>query len=191
MNEIDKAVIIMYPDCRTTGGLSEADNGRCVPEGLLTEAYYRTVDKLLGRYIHRGFSVYGITYLDTDPDNFSSIYPNNRFDQFFPVSTEFNNWQRAHHLKLLNKVIDGIPLGAGSQVVVGGYHAYDCVASMVKVLLERKYSTSPDLRLTNLLGWLLVAHKIRNLTGSLHLKEDREMERLYWANQYQRLWALV
>lgn len=186
MSETDKLVVIMYPDCRTTGGIPGPNNGRTPPDRLLSDEFFRTADRLLGRYKNQGYQVYGVIYMDTEPENFSPLYPITRFDELIPVNTDLEHWDREEHQELLEEVATRLHISPGTKTIIGGYHAFDCVAQMVKVLRDKGYQVAPNLLLTNELGPLLVAHRIKRMMGSMCRKEDREWDRLIWQSQYNR-----
>lgn len=173
MNEVDKVVIIMYPDCRNTGGNPGHNNGRTPPYRLLSDEFFITTDRLLGRYKNQGYRVYGVIYTDTEPENFSPLYPFTRFDELIPVNTDLEHWDREKHRELLDDVIIRLHISPETRTIVGGYHAFDCVAQMVKVLRDKGCQAAPNLLLTNELGPLLVAHRIKRMVGSIHLWKRR------------------
>lgn len=184
MNEVDRVVIIMYPDCRTTGGNPRSTNGRTPPDGLLSDEFFRTTNSLLGRYKNQGYRVYGIVYADTEPENFSPLYPYARFDELVPVNVTLEHWTRDRHRELLEDVVVRLHIDPGAKTIVGGYHTFDCVAKIVKVLRDKGCQVTPNLLLTNELGPLLTAHRIKQIMGPLCGKEDREWDRLIWQAKY-------
>src|SRR5258708_7574934 len=174
MNEANKAVIIMYPDCRTTGGNPGRDNGRIPSDRLLSSGFFKNADRLLGRYQDQCYQVYGVVYKNTQPENFSPLYPYSRFDELIPLKVDLKHWKRERHRELLEEMLLKLPIVPEAKTIVGGYHTFDCVALMARILSDKGFAVSADLRLTTELGrFLLIAHKVKQMMGQMHGKEDR------------------
>lgn len=180
---INKAVIIMYPDCRTTGDFRDPALLAIQNASKLITEFKATTNKVLERYSDQRYSIIGITYQDTTEATFSMLYPKSQFDTLIPVSRPFRRWRREIHPSLLQELVPKLQLVREANIVVGGYHAFDCVAWMVRVLRQNGYQTKPDLLLTNELGELLIAHIIRKCLGIAD-KEERHADRFLWADKY-------
>ena len=179
-------VVIMYPDVRTTGGFRmTTDEIKSTLEGN----FHSAVQRLLKRYKRNGAQITGIVYQDTSPDNFSPLFPREGFDSLVSVPVNFADWHRVDHSDLLESIYK--KLGISGNTVVGGYHAFDCVAKMIQVLENKGHKVKPNLLLTNELGELLVAHKVRSILGAGYSETDRRNDIDNWNCKYQEFNRIV
>lgn len=180
------AVVIMYPDMRTTGGgLRDIDELTGTFEGEFRE----TSGKILTRYKREGIPITGIVYSDTSPEYISTLYPQELFDTFISVEVPFLKWEGDKHKRYLRKVVENIPRHEG-KIVVGGYHAFDCVVTMAQVLELSGQKAEPNLLLTDQLGELLLHHRARRFFAPYDI-EERGRDRELWRKKYDRFERLV
>lgn len=175
---ISRAVIIMFPDARTTDGVTPALT-REFPDTLPGQ-FFSTTQKILGRYKHEGYTVLCTVYDDTASETASGLYNLQLFDQLIPSGSTFAKWNREDYLSKLPTIIDAFNLVPQASVVVGGYHAEDCVVEMTGALRRLGYRSSIDLRLTNELPFLLTSHRARTYLGSQAPLSVRSQDRLIW-----------
>ncbi|OIP57988.1 MAG: hypothetical protein COX79_00830 [Candidatus Levybacteria bacterium CG_4_10_14_0_2_um_filter_36_16] len=152
---VSKAVIIMYPDGRITGGRND------IPKTSLVEDFYSVVSKQIARYKKKGFTIFGIVYQDTTQENFSVLYPVHEFDRLVEVPRKIDEWKHEEHEDLLDEVIGKLNLSETAETIVGGYHALDCVVEMAKVLRRNNFNVQVNPLLTNELAFLLISHLAR------------------------------
>lgn len=124
---INKAVLIMYPDIRTT---RPAEN-LLIKENHFPSSFYQGVhekyEKTIQAYKRNGFKIIGVVYNDTLPDKFSPLYPQKEFDLLLPVATDIKNWKHSKHESLLAEVLEKINLSPKAKIILGGFHSEDCV----------------------------------------------------------------
>lgn len=178
-----RAVIIMYPDTRTTGEGVLADNGAHLH--YLPYTFAKTMKKILGCYIRQGNELIGIVYADTTSQALSHLYPLELFSRNISVESTFSNWTHEAHPQQLRAVVEQINFPLRVEFIVGGFHANDCVATMAGVLRACGYRSQIDLRLTEKVVFLLTSHYARKFTNcALYSKADKresyESDRLAW-----------
>lgn len=158
-----KALMIVFPDARTTGGprqlnreLTPFEKKRC----SITEKIFR-------RYKQNGYKIFGLVYKDTTSDRFSQYYPQAEFDQLIRIPTDFADWTHGQYQAAIPKVISEMNLADEARVFVGGYHATDCVAQFTAGIQDRQINAAADLRLSDKLQGLVIFHTARNATRHL------------------------
>ena len=130
------------------------------------------------RYLEKGYEFYVAKYKDSDL-GFVSLTPNKIIEAniTFKESTPYftQNWQYANFKDLAQK----LNLSGNDNVVVGGFHCYDCVEKFAKEIYSLNQNTMIDSDLTELFwgvskyieGW-----DINNYNPNLRLKNmiDRD-----------------
>ncbi len=187
LNKKTSGVIIMYPDQRTTGG------GKLTKEelsGTFEESFLDTATNILSRYKRQNIKINGVVFADTLPTQFSSFYPEHLFDNIVALRIGFMDWKSASHLDLLQEIYSDLSIDDSGSVVVGGYHAFDCVVDMTRVLEAMGRKVEPNLLLTDQLGELLVQHSARRILAPNDV-EERGREREVWRQKYDHFQKLV
>lgn len=180
---IAKALVILFPDVRTTGGKSPIDEAYTP---ILVEDFIEITTKLVRRYQRLGFTTFAIVYRDTDQTNFSRLYPRNLFQNIINWNQTFTDWgqgNQSFHESYQNAIpnlIRNLNLEKNAQVAVGGYHAKDCVALLSAYLENLGFRATIDLRLTDQLPFLLVSHRFRRMLPGAMRKEHREEDSRVW-----------
>lgn len=178
---VSKAVIIMYPDKRTTGGRVDS------PKTSLMEYFYDVISKQIARYKKKGFTIFGIVYQDTNPENFSILYPVQEFDKLVAIPRKIDEWKHEEHADLLNEAVGKLNLSETAETIVGGYHAFDCVVEMAKMLKKNNFNVQVNLLLTNELPFLLLSHRARVNYGA----EERKLDLDLWKMKKEDLQSAI
>lgn len=173
----EKTVLIIHPDIRTTGPVLLGEDGK--PVSYLQNIFKDTTEKLLTRYQGFGYDVVGVVFADTTPSDLSPLYPTEKFNRLISESS-LKDWRRDTLVYEFGKVATELNPTLNSRFVVGGYRYCDCVVEMARVLKRFSNQVSIDLKLTDYLGEILIAHYIRRMAGSLYSKKDRCYDRLIW-----------
>ncbi len=173
--EISKAVFIMYPDMRTT-----RPKENIIVDGKSVSHFCQTVferyEKILQAYKRNGFKIIGVVYNDTLPDKFSPLYPKKEFDELLPVSTDFKGWNHKKHGQWFQEAVKKINLSEKAKVIIGGYHAEDCVLAMGKVLKTKLLNVKINAELTEKQGEMFVMFKEMNKILSSGMGKDNNKE---------------
>jgi len=176
---IEKAVFIMYPDIRTT----EGPDPRTVIDGKHMSYFCQKVfdryEKILQAYKRNGFKIIGVVYNDTLPDKFSPLYPQKEFDLLLPISTNFEGWNHEKHEQLLHGVLEKINLSEGAKIILGGYHAEDCVFTMGKLLKRKSLKVKINAELTEEQGKLFVMLREANKIFSSSSGKTPEVKEVF------------
>lgn len=159
-----QAVIILFPDARITDRVTR-DITETFPD-TLPGKFFSATQKILGRYKIHGYRIFGIVYADTTSDLESGLYDSQLFDSTVSKGINLAEWNRDNYQSALPHIIEELNLTSQSSVVVGGYHATDCVVEMASALRQQGHSGQIDLRLTNELPFLLASHKARKFSGT-------------------------
>lgn len=180
-----KAVVILFPDVRTTSDDSLPQD--YVP--ILFQNFRDTTDRLLARYQRLGFRTSAVIYEDTNSETFSYLYPRNQFQNIIRWKA-FGNWGndekfRQFYESGLPVILKELNLREKAEVVVGGYHAKDCVAAFAGYLKKEGFRTKVDLRLTDELPFLLISHRLRRMLPKEMRKEHARVDRLTWEHLKQ------
>lgn len=186
---VSRAVVILFPDSRTTDGVS-LDTAEAFPD-TLPGKFLSSTQRITGRYRQQGFTTFGVVYDDTTPELTSGLYDPSQFDYIIPTGITFADWTRDKYKLSLPNVIKALNLSPQASVIVGGYHAEDCVVEMASSLRRLRYSSNVDLRLTNELPFLLASHKARSLLGTDAPLSFRRQDRLIWEEKKKRVEELV
>jgi len=183
---LPKAVLILFPDIRTTGGQS----GDQENQSFLYRDFRNTADKLLARYQRLGFTTVGIIYRDTDSETFSYLYPQSNLQHIIRWGQTFDDWENKGskenqefdelYKSFLPTLLADLNLQDNADVIVGGYHAKDCVAKFAAYLRQKGFKAKVDIKLTDQLPFLLISHRIkRNLPEGMK-KEHVQIDRVIW-----------
>lgn len=190
---VGKALVILFPDTRAT---SEGDRV-AANVSILIGDFRKTVSELLERYKKMGFKVYAIVYRDTNDANFSGLYPREKVDRLVKWDQTFGDWgeeDEAFHKsyqETLPQFVEALDLKNGANVVVGGFHAGDCVAKFVAHLRNNGYNATFDLRLTDQLPFLLVSHQIRRMLPSDMVHMHQKDSAIVWKGINERVESLI
>ncbi len=177
---ISRAVVVLFPDQRTTGG--SKPESPYIP--TLYQDFRETTGRILTRYRNQGFKTMAVVYGDTQPDTFSYFYPQGQFQDIIRWET-FHSWGKdweQFYRRGLPKILEGLNLQNNAQVIVGGFHAKDCVAKFTGFLREKGFKASVDLRLTNELPFLLISHRLRSKLPVEMRSDHAKKDRLIWEN---------
>lgn len=176
---ISKAVVILFPDIRTTGD----KNSHQDYTSILSQDFRDATDALLMRYQRLGFNTIGVVYRDTDSNTFSFLYPQSQLQNTIKWDKTFSDWSnnqdkfRQFYETGMKDIFKHINLKDKAEVVVGGYHAKDCVAKFTAFLRTKGFRATVDLKLTNELPFLLISRRLRKMLPvemrRKHAKEDR------------------
>lgn len=188
-NKVSKTVVVLFPDIRTTGGLSKTSPDYVAT--LLTGQFFSTVEKLLKRYKREGFKIIGVLYNDSTHETFSGLFPEETFDGLVRLEEDFDHWSHEDYNKELPEVINAFNLVPQAHVIVGGYHAKDCVVYTTATLRELGFVASSDLRLTDELPFLLISHQVRKAVPSIIRNDIVHEDKLIWENLKERQEELV
>lgn len=176
---IEKAVFIMYPDVRTT----EGPDPRTVIDGKHASYFCQKVfdrySQILQAYKRNGFKIIGVIYKDTLPDKFSPLYPQNDFDELLTLSKTIDEWTHENHKELLEEALEKINLLKRAKIILGGYHAGDCVLTMGKVLKRKSLKVKINAELTEEQGKLFVMLREANKIFSSSSGKTPEVKEVF------------
>lgn len=183
-NEVDgsapKILFIVFPDNRITGGYSLATLPQEIGALYFEEKFRAITIKLINRYKRNGYKVFGLLYSDSTPETFSMYYPVEDFDSLVKATASVDGWTPKKYKKELPGIIESFNLDPDSNVVIGGYHAEDCVAKAAAAFIKKGFKTSIDLKLTNHLTFLLVSHRARAMLPGWSRNETAQDDYLHW-----------
>jgi hypothetical protein len=185
---VSQALVIMYPDHRTTGGYPLLPGEQ--PESILTGAYHDFASRYIQRFKREGFSVFAVEFQDSTELTRVQIYPYDQFDTIVPVDVPYRKWSQDIHEELLESVIDRMNLAERARVVVGGYHATDCVPTMINVLKGKYFRAEANLLLTNMIGPHFVSRELLKLMSPDQRSDERRIMRENWETdkrEFERL----
>lgn len=190
-NEVDrsapKILFIVFPDNRTTGGYTLATLPQERGAFYLEEKFRATTIKLIDRYKRNGYRVLGLLYSDSTPETFSIYYPVEDFDALVKTTVSINEWTPKKYKKELPKIIESFNLDPDSNIVIGGYHADDCVAKAAAAFIKKGFTVCVDLKLTNHLAFLLASHTARAMLPGWSRDETAQDDYLHWQNLKKRV----
>lgn len=183
---VAKAVVILFPDIRITGGKSWPQDY----VSILSQNFRDTTGKLLTRYQRLGFTTVGIIYRDTTSETFSYLYPQSKLKNIIRWEKTCSDWDnkdssdyqkfRQLYKSYMPKLLGELNLQNKAEVIVGGYHAKDCVATFAAYLRKEGFRTKVDLRLTDELSFLLISHLLRRMLPEEMRREHAKEDRLLW-----------
>ena len=177
LKNIDKAVIIVHPDNRTTGGPPTTDGEMF---SYLGPKFLDIQTRLLARYKKHGYTNLAFVYGDTSPDHLSSLYPHELFDAH--IATPTTNSVITDEI-LADEFRDTVPtlnFSLDADIVIGGYRAGICVDAMKKALEDLGHTPRINYLLTNQAVFMLMAHESRRMLGPLYDQEHFEEDRATW-----------
>ena len=185
---IARAVIVLFPDIRTTGDFAKYQD-EYVP--FLAQRFRDVSGLLLARYKRQGYRIFGLVYQDTDDANFSYLYPQESFDELIVWNQSFRDL--AKKKDEFRELYEGsfpqftraLNLENLGEIVIGGYHAEDCVSNYAGYLYSSGYKTRIDLRLTDMLPFLLISHHLRKGMPRGMRDEHTEEDRRIWEHKKQ------
>lgn len=186
---VSQAVVVMFPDVRTADGVTRKFT-TTFPDTLPGEFLSKT-QSILKRYKQQGYAIFGSVYDDTEPEHFSGLYDYYSFDSILPIGHTYDQWTHERYQSVISKIIDDLHLLPQATVVVGGYHAEDCVAEMAAALRRLGHASSVDLRLTDELPFLLIGHRGRKILGSSAPLSSREGDLIIWEDKKKQIDMLV
>ncbi|HVZ11406.1 MAG TPA: hypothetical protein VG965_00040 [Patescibacteria group bacterium] len=179
---VSRAVLVLFPDSRTTGNFHGQDG--YVP--YMANSFRNSTDRVLKRYRSQGYKTIGLTYQDTGDENFSYLYPREAFDELLIWSMSFadlvgsgKDFHKSYN-ESFPEFLEKLNLADGADVVVGGYHAADCVPNFSNWLRSENHNPRIDLRLTDELPFLLISHHFRNYLRQGLLMEHNSENRAIW-----------
>lgn len=178
-----KSVIILFPDNRTTGDWTQFASEGYIP--ILAERFRESTSRLLKRYQSQGYRINALVYRDTDEANFSYLYPHDAFANVITWNRNPDDWEDGEGFHELYKESfpefrDALNPTTGGEIVVGGYHAGDCVINFAKYLRSQGFKAKIDLRLTDQLQFLVVSHELRKMTKGRMLQEMMRDDKRSW-----------
>lgn len=178
---ISKAVVILFPDVRTT---NEGKNLHQDYRPILFQDFRNTTGRLLTRYQRLGFRTSGVVYDDTNSETFSYLYPQSELQNIIKWVT-FGDWGNNEEFRQfyengLPDILKKLYLRDKAEVVVGGYHAEDCVAKFTAYLKKEGFRAKVDLKLTDKLPFLLISHRLKRMLPEEMRKEHAKKDRLLW-----------
>jgi len=188
---VAKAAVVLFPDTRTTGG----ENRLKDYTPILYQDFRSVTEKLLKRYQRLGFTTVGIVYEDTNSETFSYLYPQGLFQNIIRVGA-FNSWGNDEKFtqfyeNCLPDILKKLNPKKDADIVVGGFHAKDCIAKFTAFLKRKGFKARIDLRLTNELPFLLISHKLKNMLPQEMVKEHVREDNLTWGMLKEELEAII
>ncbi len=177
LKKIDKAVVIVHPDNRTTGGFSSTEGE------MLSHLGNKFLDiqrKLLGRYKKHGYTNFAFVYGDTLPNHLSNLYPHDLIDSY--VITPTINSIITDEI-LAGEFRDTVPnlnLSPSADIVIGGYRAGICVDAMKKALEDLGLTPRINYWLTNQAVFMVMSREARRMLGPMYDEEQRSQDRDIW-----------
>lgn len=159
---INKLVFIVFPDARTTGGPTR-DRRTEIGLLVLEEKFLEASTKIIEKYKKQGFKVVSLLYSDSNEKNSSHLFPQNLFDGSVHLKKPFAKWQRDEYQDELPEIISNLGLSNDAQVIVGGFHATDCLSAAAGAFRNAGFNTKADIRLSDKLPFLLISHIERKM----------------------------
>ena len=173
------ALVILFPDARTTYLPSNEPE---LTKDPMVNTYRNTSIKLLERYRQQGYLTTAFIYADTSEEDYSYNYPPQSFSTVITSQLTFGSWTRKNYQDELLSLIPSY--FQGTRLVVGGYHADDCVATFTAAARNFGLAAKVDLRLTDKFTFLLISHEARKLVPKNLLDDHRREDRLIWRSFY-------
>ncbi len=187
-SSIGKALVVLFPDIRTTGGQANY-TGEHIP--LLAEDFRKANAAVMTRYRRAGFTTFGAVYKDTDDQTFSYYYDKTLFDKIIRWDLKFADIVgeafKPAYARFMDNLRQELKTTDDAKVVVGGYHAQDCVLNFAHNLINNNINASIDLRLTNEATFLVVSHAAKRRLPSNLRKESAIEDIAIWNRKKEGL----
>lgn len=159
-----RALIILFPDTRTVGGPNYLSERELTP---FEQRLRNTSEAIIKRYKRNGFKIIGVVYKDTSDHYFSHYYPDAEFDQLIPMQLTFSEWSHPRYKSGIPELTESMNFKESAKILIGGYHATDCIAQFTAFLQDQGLDAEADLRLSDKLPALQLLHMGRNATRLL------------------------
>ena len=177
LKQINKAVVIVHPDNRTTGFPSTTESPMYSHLGA---KFLDIQSKLLGRYRKQGYTNLAFVYGDTLPDHLSPIYPHDLIDAY--IATPTTNAVITDEILAgeFQDTVGQLTLSPDADIVIGGYRAGICVDAMKKALEDLGHTPRINYLLTNQAVFMVMSREARRMLGPMYDKEHFEEDRATW-----------
>ena len=177
LKAINKAVVIVHPDNRTTGGLSTT-------EGEMTSRlggeFLNIQRRLLGRYRKHGYSTFAFVYGDTLPNHLSGLYPHDLIDTHIATPTINSVITDETLADEFRDTVPTLNFAPNADIVIGGYRAGICVDAMKKALEDLGHTPRINYWLTNQAAFMVMSREARRMLGVMFDQEHRSHDQSIW-----------
>ena len=175
-----RAFIILFPDIESVGSPKHLEERELTP---FEQEVAKTTKTIINWYKKNGYKIFGVIYSDTSDNNrFSQYFPRESFDHLIPMETTLNDWTHERYNDEIPKIVSSMRLSANAEVYVSGYHLMDCIAQMTARLRDQGFVANVDIKLSEKLPIMLLAHKVRNV-----LRRTEPEEALWNYRSWQHL----
>lgn len=177
LKSINKAVVIVHPDNRTTGGLSTTEGEML---SYLGNEFLAIQRRLLGRYRKHGYTNFAFVYGDTLPDHLSGLYPHDLIDTYVATPTINSVITDEILAEEFRDTVPSLNLVPNADIVIGGYRAGICVDAMKKSLADLGHTPRINYWLTNQAAFMVMSREARRMLGPMYDEEHRSHDQSIW-----------